>query len=127
MQVIYHKFYDWSVPPTNGLFGHCYWDEFHVIGDKGSILLEDAEAACRCTVVFPQAQLNFAENLLRYRDDRPALVVTNEHGQRREISYAELYRENRSVSGVVCALSALAQVIVSPACYRIASKPSLPC
>ncbi len=40
---------------------------------------------------FPQARLNFAENLLRYRDDRIALVSLRENGERREISYANLY------------------------------------
>jgi acetoacetyl-CoA synthetase len=42
---------------------------------------------------FVGAELNFAENLLRYRDDRPALIAWSEDGRRRSISYAELYRE----------------------------------
>ncbi|RUO21935.1 acetoacetate--CoA ligase [Aliidiomarina haloalkalitolerans] len=92
----YHKFYDWSVTHKTD-FWSLLWDEFHVIGDKGSILLEDAERMPGAQW-FPQAQLNFAENLLRYRDDRPALVFTNEHGQRREISYAELYRETAQLA-----------------------------
>ena len=32
---------------------------------------------------FPQARLNFAENLLRYDDEQPALVFRNERGTRR--------------------------------------------
>ncbi|MDG2045711.1 MAG: acetoacetate--CoA ligase [Halioglobus sp.] len=40
---------------------------------------------------FPQARLNAAENLLRYRDDRIALVSLRENGERREMSYANLY------------------------------------
>ncbi len=39
---------------------------------------------------FPNARLNFAENLLRYRDAHPALVFRNEWGHAREFSYAEL-------------------------------------
>ncbi len=39
---------------------------------------------------FPNARLNFAENLLRYRDGHPALVFRNEWGHARELSYAEL-------------------------------------
>jgi acetoacetyl-CoA synthetase len=42
---------------------------------------------------FPGARLNFAENLLRYDDDRPALVFWNELGRQRELSYAGLRRE----------------------------------
>jgi acetoacetyl-CoA synthetase len=39
---------------------------------------------------FPNVQLNFAQNLLRFKDDRPALIFRNEWGHEREISYAEL-------------------------------------
>jgi acetoacetyl-CoA synthetase len=42
---------------------------------------------------FPWARLNFAENLLRYADDKPALVFWNEEGRQRELSYGELARE----------------------------------
>src|SRR5258705_452447 len=40
---------------------------------------------------FTGAELNFAENLLRYRDDRTALIFKNETGATRKLSYAELY------------------------------------
>ncbi|MEO8622654.1 MAG: acetoacetate--CoA ligase, partial [bacterium] len=39
---------------------------------------------------FPGARLNFAENLLRYRDDRDALVLWNELGAARRLTFAEL-------------------------------------
>ena len=39
---------------------------------------------------FPNARLNFAENLLRHRDAHPALLFRNEWGHARELSYAEL-------------------------------------
>jgi acetoacetyl-CoA synthetase len=42
---------------------------------------------------FPDTQLNFAENLLRYADDQPALVFCNERGARRCLSYRELRAE----------------------------------
>ena len=41
---------------------------------------------------FDGARLNFAENMLRFRDDREAIVAWTEHGERRAISYAELYQ-----------------------------------
>jgi acetoacetyl-CoA synthetase len=40
---------------------------------------------------FPGARLNFAENLLRYDDEQPALVFRNEQGTRRVLSYKELH------------------------------------
>ena len=39
---------------------------------------------------FSDTRLNFAENLLRYDDDAPALVFRNERGTRKAISYREL-------------------------------------
>ena len=40
---------------------------------------------------FPNLTLNFAQNLLRYRDDRPALVSVSETRDRTTTTYAELY------------------------------------
>jgi acetoacetyl-CoA synthetase len=56
---------------------------------------------------FPNARLNFAENLLRYRDEQAALVFRNERGTRREISYGELYEE---VARVAAGLKAVGVV-----------------
>jgi acetoacetyl-CoA synthetase len=42
---------------------------------------------------FPGARLNFAENLLRYRDDRTALVFKGEGQKTVRTSYAELYNQ----------------------------------
>lgn len=39
---------------------------------------------------FPGATLNFAEHLLRRRDNHPALVAISEDGSREQLSYAEL-------------------------------------
>ncbi|MDH1057158.1 acetoacetate--CoA ligase [Aquipseudomonas alcaligenes] len=39
---------------------------------------------------FPGATLNFAEHLLRRRDDHPALIAIGEDGTREQLSYAEL-------------------------------------
>ena len=40
---------------------------------------------------FPDARLNFAENLLRKRDDSPALIFQAEDQVKRQMSWAELY------------------------------------
>ncbi|MBS0431601.1 MAG: acetoacetate--CoA ligase [Proteobacteria bacterium] len=42
---------------------------------------------------FPNVRLNFAQNLLRFNDERPALVFRNEWGHARELSYAQLHAE----------------------------------
>jgi acetoacetyl-CoA synthetase len=40
---------------------------------------------------FADAKINFAQNLLRYRDEQPALIFRNERGQRRQLSFRELH------------------------------------
>jgi len=50
---------------------------------------------------YPSLRLNFAENLLRYEDDRTALVFWNEEGRQRELTYAELKREALAVAGAL--------------------------
>lgn len=42
---------------------------------------------------FPDVKLNFAQNLLRHKDERTALVFRNEWGHKREFTYAELHAE----------------------------------
>ncbi|HEU4763185.1 MAG TPA: AMP-binding protein, partial [Gemmatimonadales bacterium] len=48
---------------------------------------------------FPGARLNFAENLLRWRDDRPALIAWDERGPGRRWTHAELAAEVARVAG----------------------------
>ncbi|MGB6976048.1 MAG: AMP-binding protein, partial [Gammaproteobacteria bacterium] len=40
---------------------------------------------------FSSARLNFAENLLRHRNDKVALIFCNEQGLQRTLTYAQLY------------------------------------
>ena len=55
-------------------------------------------------VWFPGAKLNYAENLLRFQDEQPALVSYQESGERRELSYAELHRRATALAGRLKAL-----------------------
>jgi acetoacetyl-CoA synthetase len=50
---------------------------------------------------FTGARINFAENLLRYDDERPALVFWNERGRQRELSYAQMNAEVRRVAAAL--------------------------
>ena len=73
---------------AEGFPGREPWDEVVVGLDR--MAPPNAELGPRW---FPGARLNFAENLLRYRDEQPALVFWNERGRQRELSYAELHQE----------------------------------
>lgn len=88
----YSDFYAWSVQQKE-LFWSELWHYFKVIGEHGPVVLQQGDKMPGA-VWFPFARLNFAENLLRYRDDRIALVFHGEHShQRQEITYAELYKQ----------------------------------
>jgi acetoacetyl-CoA synthetase len=56
---------------------------------------------------FEGARLNFAENLLRYRDDQVALIFRGEDQVRRQLTYAELYSE---VAGIAASLKKMGVV-----------------
>ena len=73
-----------------GIKAERTWDQVLVDGDR----MSGAQW-------FTGTRLNFAENLLRFRDDHPAIVFHDEHGHRRELSYAELYREVARLAGAL--------------------------
>ena len=50
---------------------------------------------------FEGANLNYAEHLLRYRDDRPALVSLLENGQRKVLSYSAVYRQTAHIAAIL--------------------------
>lgn len=52
---------------------------------------------------FPEVRLNFAQNLLRHRDDRLALIARDAHGAQRALTYTALHGE---VARVAAALGA---------------------
>ncbi|MCG7598535.1 acetoacetate--CoA ligase [Halomonas sp. McH1-25] len=86
----YASLHAWSVDNLE-TFWRLVWEESGVLADtQGDTLLErpDAMPGARW---FPHAKLNFAANLLRRRDDHPALIACDERGRRQQISFAELY------------------------------------
>ncbi|MFQ5490680.1 MAG: acetoacetate--CoA ligase [Phycisphaerae bacterium] len=69
---------------------------------------------------FGGARLNFAENLLRFRDDRAALIFRGENGTKRSLTYAQLYRQ------VAATASALRAMGVTTGDRVAAFMPNLP-
>ena len=72
-------------------FWRTIWDFCEVVGTPGQTVLENGDQMPGAKW-FPEASLNFAENLLRHRDDRPALIFRSETGETSEINFDELYR-----------------------------------
>lgn len=86
----YHDLYRWSVEESEAFWSEI-WDFCQVVAEtKGDVVVEAKEKMPGARW-FPQARLNFAENLLRRRDDADALVFRGEDRVERRLSFAELY------------------------------------
>ncbi|MCW8908002.1 MAG: acetoacetate--CoA ligase [Sedimenticola sp.] len=98
----YPALYQWSIEQPEA-FWCAIWEESGVIAEtRGETVLEDGDRMPGARW-FPQARLNFAENLLRRRDDSDALVFRGEEKVQRRVSHRELYDQ---VSRVAQALKA---------------------
>ena len=84
----YEALWRWSVASPAEFWG-LVWTFCGVIGDPGDIVLE-APNRMPGARFFPQAQLNFAENLLRRSDTSDAVVFWGEDKVRRRMSWADL-------------------------------------
>jgi acetoacetyl-CoA synthetase len=85
-----HALYEWSVNQPEQ-FWICVWDFCGVIAEsRGERILVDADKMPGAQW-FPDARLNFAQNLLRRRDEECAMVFWGEDKVRRRMSFAEIY------------------------------------
>lgn len=79
----------WSIQQA-ALFWQAVWDFAGLIGDKGGITIR-YDKTIKDTVFFPQAKLNYAENLLaKLRDDQVAIIAYHERGRACQLSTQEL-------------------------------------
>ena len=88
----YPSLYRWSVDEP-GEFWSEVWRFCDVIASQPAETPVERPEKMPGARWFPGARLNFAENLLRFRDDRSALVFWNERGRRCSLSYREVYAE----------------------------------
>ena len=99
----YPEFYRWTVDNPEEFWSDL-WDFCGVIASRrGSSVLVDGDKMPGAHW-FPDARLNFAENLMRRGDRGDAFVLWDERGFRRRVSFAELYSD---VSRAVQALQVL--------------------
>ena len=96
----YHQLYQWSVDNI-ALFWAALWRFLDIIHSQAYDQVVDDPGKMPGARWFSGARLNFAENLLRHRDQQIALVFRGEGGRRRALSYAELYQ---ATAGIAAAL-----------------------
>ncbi len=85
----YHPLWRWSITEQPA-FWAALWDFCGVVGERGGRVLVDGDQMPGARY-FPDARLNFAENLLRRRTDDPAIIAWSEDGARRVVSWRELH------------------------------------
>lgn len=86
----YDELYRWSIDNIRD-FWAAMWEFGGIIASRPYDSVVDDLEKMPGAEWFGGARLNFAENLLRYRDDRTALVFRGEGRDSLRISYSELY------------------------------------
>jgi acetoacetyl-CoA synthetase len=87
----YEGLWQWSVD-HRAEFWSAMWRTGGVISSRAADLVLVDGDAMPGSRWFVGARLNFAENLLRYRDEEPAILFRGEDGREECLSYAELHR-----------------------------------
>jgi acetoacetyl-CoA synthetase len=100
-------------------FWAAVWDFCAVKGERGERIVEDADRMPGARF-FPDARLNFAENLLVKRDDSPALLFRGENKVASELSWRQLHDLSAQAS------QALAAAGVGPGDRVAAIMPNMP-
>jgi len=87
----YDSLYRFSLSQPAAFWGGL-WDYLGLRGEKGGLVVDDPLRLPGARW-FPQARLNFAENLLPRDDAADALVFRNEQGMRRALSWRMLQQQ----------------------------------
>ena len=86
--VKYEELWKWSIEkPEN--FWDSIWDYSNVLGEKGDILLQDKDKMPGARF-FPNAKLNYTENVLKNKNEHLAIISEREDGLKSKISTLEL-------------------------------------
>ena len=93
----YPALYDWSVNNIEN-FWALFWEFSEVKASVSYQQIIDDVGKMPGAKWFAGARLNFAENLLRYRDDRLALTFKGEDNPPVKLTYAQLYDETARVA-----------------------------
>ena len=114
----YEELHAWSVAESEA-FWNLVWDTYGVKGEKGTRTLIDGHLMPGARW-FPDGKVNFAENLLRRRDNTDAMVFWGEDRIKRKLSHKALYTLVSRIS------QALADAGVGPGDRVAGYLPNLP-
>ena len=87
----FKELWQWSIKNPEE-FWSKFWDYSKIIGDKGSEILKKNKIFNQ-SKFFPDAKLNYAENILKKKSDDIAINFLSEKGFEEHISWNELYEK----------------------------------
>ncbi len=88
----YSELYQWSIEKVSD-FWSAVWDYTGIVCSRPYEKIVDDLDKFPGAKWFPGARLNFAENLLRYRDEKAAFISRAETGDSSRLTYSDLYRK----------------------------------
>jgi acetoacetyl-CoA synthetase len=86
----YFDLYQWSIDQIPEFWARL-WEFLDIKASRGYTQVVDDLSKFPGAKWFPGARLNFAENLLRYRDDQLAFIFKGETQKYAQMTYRELY------------------------------------
>ena len=86
----YSQLYDWSIEKAEDFWG-SFWEYSQIIHHSPYSQVVDDLGKMPGAKWFDGATLNFAENLLRHRDNKIAIRFHGEDGEQSSLSYKELH------------------------------------
>ena len=93
----YQELYEWSISNPNQFWEET-WKYSNIISSSNYHEIVDDITKMPGAEWFSGAKLNFAENLLRFRDDRPAIHYKRENSKIKTITYKHLYSSVEALS-----------------------------
>ena len=96
----YPELWQWSVDNLEA-FWSIAWDFLDIKASRPYTKAVDHPEQMPGARFFTDSRLNFAENLLRYKDDRTALIFHGEDRVRRELTYAGLFDQVAQVASAL--------------------------
>ena len=84
----FFRIWKWSVENPE-IFWKSIWDFTKVIGEPGNILLKKSDIFFK-NKFFPEAKLNYAQNILKKNNNEPAIIFKSENNYKTNLSWKEL-------------------------------------
>ncbi|MGD9649569.1 MAG: AMP-binding protein, partial [Dongiaceae bacterium] len=116
----YAALHQWSIE-SSASFWDLVWDFSGVIGEKGKIILKDGQMMPGAKW-FPDAKLNFAENLLRPAEKNPEPLIYFQGEDKLELSFTK----EQMIQEVAALAAHLKKLGVKPGDRIAAYIPNLP-